>query len=228
MVRFCCPACAKVLKADEKAAGREVPCPKCGVRMRVPGGVPVPSSPAGPTELWSESASGETKTLPPRPARRRRLPVGYVLVFLLGMLTMGGLYQAAIRVGAWLRPEAIADSPLVAPEVRREAKGAVAESDMVARIRDHKFWNRKLTDEDAAGLVDTLYESKKNVSYLIDANLNIYTYGFGIDKQYSSDEAKKLNDKAFTFSTSFARQPTRTELALILAAALDKAYYDYK
>jgi hypothetical protein len=43
MMRFACPNCLSKLSAPDGSEGSETQCPKCGTRLRIPGGTPAPA-----------------------------------------------------------------------------------------------------------------------------------------------------------------------------------------
>src|SRR5262245_45449034 len=52
-IRFLCPSCGRILKADEEAAGAKADCPQCDTEFRIPHAdgpltTPQPESPVGP------------------------------------------------------------------------------------------------------------------------------------------------------------------------------------
>jgi len=71
MIRFQCPACQKVLKAEDRGAGTKINCPKCGQRLLVPPPVQVenntvlarPLPPHPTTEL--PGSEPQTGSIPP-------------------------------------------------------------------------------------------------------------------------------------------------------------------
>jgi DNA-directed RNA polymerase subunit RPC12/RpoP len=82
VLRFQCPACQKVLKAPEAAAGQKVPCPRCGQRLLVPAQVPVSTTDRNKTVL-GQPVQSAAAALPVPPATRPPgpvLPAGKVLV----------------------------------------------------------------------------------------------------------------------------------------------------
>jgi DNA-directed RNA polymerase subunit RPC12/RpoP len=56
MVRFPCPTCGKMLRAQEEKVGRSGVCPRCGDRVVTPGDTPPEDDGAGPQEAVEQPA----------------------------------------------------------------------------------------------------------------------------------------------------------------------------
>lgn len=66
-IRFTCPACDKRLKVDDRFAGRQVDCPRCG---RV---LSIPAIPSAATSTGAARATGAVSAAPPPASRRPTL-----------------------------------------------------------------------------------------------------------------------------------------------------------
>jgi DNA-directed RNA polymerase subunit RPC12/RpoP len=83
MVRFPCPTCGKVLRAQDDKAGRSGVCPRCGERVVAPGGAP-PQADSGTGE-----SSGEPQGLLAGMSLRVRCVASVLaLVAVFGMLAI--------------------------------------------------------------------------------------------------------------------------------------------
>jgi DNA-directed RNA polymerase subunit RPC12/RpoP len=60
MIRFQCPVCGKILKAEDQGAGRKANCPRCGQRLWIPPPVRVIDQPPIPDQPSNDLYNGST------------------------------------------------------------------------------------------------------------------------------------------------------------------------
>ena len=103
-MRFACPACSAVINCPDEFAGKQVSCPKCGLKVIIPAPVPPPdaASEAFPGPFESSDANADfTTTIPqtsrspnPTPAAKmlpRSVWIGAIVVGLLACLACVGI-----------------------------------------------------------------------------------------------------------------------------------------
>lgn len=142
MQRFACPNCNKPLKFADEFAGRDVNCPKCGSRVRLPGANAGTESEPTPDEL--ESVKSEITSL-----LMEALPVAWAHPMLRSMIgeardpgtRLAMVFNAAGRVhadiDATLAPQRLQKACLVRDTIRdavRQAQAKVARALPIAKL----------------------------------------------------------------------------------------------